>query len=47
MDNLYLWILGVVTAALLFLNVYQYLIQRSALRIAEILYIMSRNVRGR
>ena len=33
-------------AVLLFLvNVYQYLVQRAALRIAEILYIMSRNVR--
>jgi hypothetical protein len=28
-------------------NVYQYLIQKSALRIADILYIMSRNIRQR
>ena len=33
--------------ALAVLNVYQYLIQRSALRIADIVYIMSRNVRQR
>ena len=29
------------------LNVYQYLVQRSALRIADILYIMSNNIRQR
>ena len=37
--------LGVIL--LFILNVYQYLTQRSALRIAEILYVMSRNVRER
>ena len=32
---------------LVLLNVYQYLIQRAALRIAEILYVMARNVRAK
>ncbi len=38
-------ILGVVAMTLFILNVYQYLVQRAAVRIADILYIMSRNVR--
>jgi hypothetical protein len=38
-------VLVVLVAALFILNVYQYLTQRAALRIADILYIMSRNVR--
>ena len=38
-------ILGVVAMILFILNVYQYLVQRAAVRIADILYIMSRNVR--
>lgn len=32
---------------LVFLNIYQYLVQRSALRIAEILYVMAGNVRAK
>jgi hypothetical protein len=38
-------LLAVVAMGLFILNVYQYLTQRAALRIADILYIMSRNVR--
>ncbi len=38
-------ILAAAGMALFVLNVYQFLVQRSALRIAEILYVMSRNVR--
>ena len=38
-------ILAVLAMGLFILNVYQYLSQRAALRIADILYIMSRNVR--
>ena len=41
----YILILAVVAMALFILNVYQFLTQRAALRIADILYIMSRNVR--
>lgn len=37
--------LGLMVVALFILNVYQFLTQRAALRIAEILYIMSRHVR--
>ena len=40
-------ILGVVAMTLFILNVYQYLIQRAALRIAEILYVMAGNVRAK
>ena len=40
-------VLTLVAVLLFILNVYQYLTQRSALRIAEILYVMSRNVRER
>ena len=47
MENVYLWVFVFLSVGLMFLNVYQYLIQRSALRIAEILYIMSRTVRER
>ncbi len=47
MENVYLWIFVFLSVGLLFLNVYQYLVQRSALRIAEILYILSRTVRER
>ena len=39
------WILVGAIGLLFLLNVYQFLVQRSALRLAEILYIMSRNVR--
>ena len=39
--------LALVAVCLFIVNVYQYLTQRSALRIAEILYVMSRNVRER
>jgi len=38
-------ILAVLAVVLALFNLYQYLIMRSALRIAEILYVMSRNVR--
>ncbi len=42
-----IWIAALValSVVLFIVNVYQYLTQRSALRIAEILYVMSRNVR--
>lgn len=40
-------LLAVVILVLAVLNVYQFLIQRSALRIADILYIMSCNIRQR
>ena len=39
------WILSGVIVLLVLLNIYQFLIQWAALRIAEILYVMSRNVR--
>ena len=39
------WVLMAVIVLLFLLNIYQFLIQRAALRIAEILYVMSRNVR--
>ena len=39
--------LAVAATVLFVLSVYQFLTQRSALRIAEILYVMSRNVRER
>ena len=46
MDNsIYIWILAPLAVALFFFNLYQYLGQRAALQIAEILYILSRNVR--
>lgn len=38
-------VLAALITVLFIFNVYQYLTQRSALRIAEILYLMSRNVR--
>ena len=38
-------VLAAVAMVLFILNVYQYLTQRSVLRIADILYVMSRNVR--
>ena len=44
---IYTIVLGVVVLVLLLLNVYQYLVQRSALRIAEILYVMAGNVRAK
>jgi hypothetical protein len=43
--SIYTAILGLVIVLLAILNIYQYLVQRAALRIAEILYVMSRNVR--
>ena len=39
------WVLAGAVVLLFLANLYQYLVQRSALRIAEIMYIMSRNVR--
>ncbi len=45
MDNIYTWILALAAIGFFVLNLYQFLVQRAALRIAEILYIMSRNVR--
>ena len=38
-------VLGLLVVGLFIVNVYQFLTQRAALRIAEILYIMSRHVR--
>tara|TARA_B100001123_G_scaffold269975_1_gene300491 strand:+ start:1019 stop:1249 length:231 start_codon:yes stop_codon:yes gene_type:complete len=38
-------VLACTVGILFILNIYQYLTQRAALRIADILYIMSRNVR--
>jgi hypothetical protein len=38
-------VLAVLAMGLFILNVYQYLTQRAAMRIADIVYIMSRNVR--
>lgn len=43
--NIYTMILGVLVVVLIVLNIYQYLVRRGALRIAEILFVMSRNVR--
>ena len=40
-------VLVVVVAVLVVLNIYQFLIQRSALRVAEILYVMASNVRAK
>ena len=40
-------VLAVVVVLLLFLNIYQFLIQRAALRVAEILYVMAANVRAK
>jgi len=39
------FVLGLLVVLLFIVNVYQFLTQRAALRIAEILYIMSRHVR--
>ena len=42
--------IGVLSGAvvvLVILNIYQYLVQRAALRIAEILYVMAGNVRAK
>ena len=43
--DIYTAILAVLVVILILLNIYQYLVQRAALRIAEILFVMSRNVR--
>ena len=43
--TIYLIIVSVVAVILAVLNIYQFLIMRAALRIGEILYVMSRNVR--
>jgi hypothetical protein len=43
--DLYNSLLSLLVVFLVILNIYQYLIKRAALRIAEILYVMSRNVR--
>ena len=43
--SIYMMISGVLVAILLIINIYQYLVQRAALRVAEILFVMSRNVR--
>lgn len=40
-------ILAAGVIALVLLNIYQFLVQRSALRIAEILYVMAANVRAK
>jgi hypothetical protein len=45
--NIYVFILTILAIILAILNIYQYLIMRAALRIAEILYVMSRNVRAK
>ena len=39
--------LSAVIVLLIFLVIYQYLVQRSALRIGEILYVMASNVRAK
>ena len=43
--SIYMMISGVLVAILVIINIYQYLVQRAALRVAEILFVMSRNVR--
>ena len=40
-------VLAVAVIVLVVLNIYQFLIQRSALRVAEILYVMASNVRAK
>ena len=40
-------VLGGIVVVLILLNIYQYLIQRAALRVAEILYVMAANVRAK
>ncbi len=40
-------ILAALVIGLVLLNIYQYLVQRSALRISEILYVMAANVRAK
>ena len=39
-------VLAGVIAILIVLNIYQYLVQRAALRVGEILYVMAGNVRA-
>ena len=39
--------LCIIVVLLIFLVIYQYLIQRAALRIGEILYVMTGNVRAK
>ena len=41
------YLLSAAIVLLIFLVIYQYLVQRSALRIAEILYVMASNVRAK
>ena len=43
--NIYTIILTVLVVVLIHLNIYQYLVQHAAVRIAEILFVMSRNLR--
>ena len=43
--NIYVVILTILAIILVIFNIYQFLVMRAALRIAEILYVMSRNVR--
>jgi len=40
-------VLAALVIGLILLNIYQFLVQRSALRIAEILYVMAANVRAK
>ena len=43
--NIYTIILTVLVVVLILLNIYQYLVQHAAVRIAEILFVMFRNLR--
>jgi hypothetical protein len=43
--NPYILVLAILAVIFLIFNIYQFLVMRAALRIAEILYVMSRNVR--
>ena len=43
--NIYTIIVTVLEVVLILLNIYQYLVQHAAVRIAEILFVMSRNLR--
>ncbi len=45
--NTIMIVLFVLTILLMLVSIYQHLVMRSALRIAEILYVMSRNVRAK
>ena len=43
--DIYILVMSLLMVVLIGLNIYQYLVMRAALRIAEILYVMSRHVR--